>query len=131
ARPPASAMTRGTWPSSTADHGAPAVRIGILGSGLMGGKLGTIFARAGHEVVFRYARSRRKLQRLAREAGPGARAGPPAEAARDADALLLAVHWSRVDDVLRQAGDLAGKTVLTCSLPMNRDDTDLVVAHTS
>jgi predicted dinucleotide-binding enzyme len=27
------------------------MRIGILGSGLMGGKLGTIFARAGHEVV--------------------------------------------------------------------------------
>jgi predicted dinucleotide-binding enzyme len=28
------------------------MRIGILGSGLMGAKLGTIFARAGHEVVF-------------------------------------------------------------------------------
>jgi 3-hydroxyacyl-CoA dehydrogenase len=27
------------------------MRIGILGSGLMGGKLGTIFARAGHEVA--------------------------------------------------------------------------------
>ena len=25
------------------------MRIGILGSGLMGGKLGTIFAQAGHE----------------------------------------------------------------------------------
>jgi predicted dinucleotide-binding enzyme len=32
------------------------MRVGILGSGLMGGKLGTIFARAGHEVVFSYAR---------------------------------------------------------------------------
>jgi predicted dinucleotide-binding enzyme len=41
------------------------------------------------------------------------------------------VHWSRVDDVLHQAGNLAGKVVLTCSLPMNADDTDLVVAHTS
>ena len=28
------------------------MQIGILGSGLMGGKLGTLFARAGHEVVF-------------------------------------------------------------------------------
>jgi predicted dinucleotide-binding enzyme len=28
------------------------MRVGILGSGLMGGKLGTLFARAGHEVVF-------------------------------------------------------------------------------
>lgn len=107
------------------------MRIGILGSGLMGGKLGTIFTRAGHEVVFSYSRSERKLKRLAREAGAKATAGSPGEAARDADAVLLAVHWSRVDDVLRQAGDLTGKIVVSCSIPMNAADTQLVVAHTS
>ena len=107
------------------------MRIGILGSGLMGGKLGTIFARAGHDVVFSYSHSRSKLETLAREAGVSARAGTPREAANDANVLLLAVHWSRVDDVLRQAGDISGKVLVTCSLPMNRDDTRLVVAHTS
>ncbi len=107
------------------------MRVGILGSGLMGGKLGTIFARAGHEVIFSYARTTHKLEKLAREAKGQARAGTPAEAARDADALLLAVHWSRVADVLKQAGDVSGKTIVSCSLPMNADDTDLVVAHTS
>jgi hypothetical protein len=91
------------------------MRVGILGSGLMGGKLGTLFARAGHEVVFSYARTKGKLAKLAREAGGNARAGTPAEAAKDADAVLLAVHWSRVDDVLGQAGDLTGKVVvMTC-----------------
>jgi len=107
------------------------MKIGILGSGLMGGKLGTLLARAGHQVVFSYARSEAKLQRLARAAKGTARAGTPREAAHDADALLLAVHWSRVDDVLIQAGDLAGKVVVSCSLPMNDDDSALVVAHTS
>jgi predicted dinucleotide-binding enzyme len=107
------------------------MRIGILGSGLMGGKLGTIFARAGHEVVFSYSHSKAKLEKLARDAGGQARAGPPAEAAKDADALLLAVHWSRVDDVLKKAGDLSGKVIVTCSLPMNADDTGLVIANTS
>jgi predicted dinucleotide-binding enzyme len=107
------------------------VRIGILGSGLMGSKLGTLFARAGHDVVFSYARSEQKLKRLAREAQGKARAGTPSEAGRDADALLLAVHWSRVDDVLTQAGDLSGKVIVTCSLPMNANSTGLVVAHTS
>jgi predicted dinucleotide-binding enzyme len=107
------------------------MRIGILGSGLMGGKLGTLFARAGHEVVFSYARSRGKLETLAREAGNGARAGTPREAVQDADALLFAVHWNRMDDVLRQAGDLSGKVLVTCSLPMDDDDTGLIVAHTS
>jgi predicted dinucleotide-binding enzyme len=107
------------------------MRIGILGSGLMGGKLGTLFARAGHEVVFSYARSRRKLTKLARAAGSRAHAGTPREAADGADALLLAVHWSRMDDVLGLAGDLKGKVVVSCSLPMSDDDTGLVVAHTS
>jgi predicted dinucleotide-binding enzyme len=107
------------------------MRIGILSSGLMGGKLGTIFARAGHDVVFSYSRSQKKLERLARDAGGNARAGTPREAAQDADVLLLAVHWSRVDDVLRQAADLSGKVIVSCSLPMNEDDSDLVIAHTS
>jgi len=97
----------------------------------MGGKLGTIFARAGHEVVFSYARSEQKLKKLAREAKGKARAGTPREAAQEADALLLAVHWSRIDDVLNQAGDLSGKVIVSCSLPMNEDNTELVVAHTS
>jgi predicted dinucleotide-binding enzyme len=107
------------------------VRIGILGSGLMGGKLGTIFARAGHDVVFSYARREQKLKKLAQGAKGRARAGAPREAAQGANAVLLAVHWSRIDDVLNQAGDLSGKIVVTCSLPMNDDDTELVVAHAS
>src|SRR5438067_10844439 len=107
------------------------MRIGILGSGLMGAKLGTIWARAGHDVVFSYARSEQKLKKLAREAKGKTRAGTPAEAAEEADALLLAVHWSRVDDVLKQAGDVSGKVIVSCSLPMNADNTDLVIAHTS
>src|SRR5438132_6983739 len=107
------------------------MQVGILGSGLMGGKLGTIFARAGHEVVFSYARSEQKLKTLARDARRKARAGTPREAAEEADAVLLAVHWSRIEDVLNQAGDLSGKVIVTCSLPMNEDSTELVVAHTS
>jgi predicted dinucleotide-binding enzyme len=107
------------------------MRIGILGSGLMGGKLGTIFARAGHEVIFSYARGNDKLKRLARDAKGKARAGTPGEAAQEADALLLAVHWSRIDDVLKQAGDLSGKVILTCSLPMDAGNTKLIVANTS
>jgi predicted dinucleotide-binding enzyme len=49
----------------------------------------------------------------------------------DADAVLLAVHWDNVDDVLDQAGDLAGKVVVTCSLPMNAANSELVVGRTS
>ena len=107
------------------------MRVGILGSGLMSGKLGTIFARAGHEVVFSYARSQQKLNRLAAGAGGKAHAGTPREAAQDAEPILLAVHWSRTDDVLKQAGDLSGKVVITCSLPMDAGNTKLIIANSS
>src|SRR3989442_3048381 len=76
------------------------MRVGILGSGLMGAKLGTIWARAGHEVVFSYARSEQKLKKLARDAKGKAQAGTPREASEEADALLLAVHWARVHDLV-------------------------------
>ena len=82
-------------------------------------------------MVFSYSHSERKLKRLAREAGGDARAGTPREAALDTDVLLFAVHWSRVADVLKQAGDLSGKVIISCSLPMNASDTGLAVAHTS
>src|SRR5437870_6118455 len=107
------------------------MRVGILGSGLMGGKLGTIFARAGHEVVFSYARTSEKLKKLALDSQGNARAGTPGEAAKDADAVLMAVHWSRIDDVLKQAGGLSGKVVVTCSLPMDSGNTKLIIANTS
>jgi predicted dinucleotide-binding enzyme len=103
----------------------------MLQKGLMGGKLGTIFARAGHEVTFSYARSEQKLKTLARNAKGKANYGAPREAVQEADAVLLAVHWSRVDDVVNQAGNLAGKVIVTCSLSMNDDNTGLVIGHTS
>src|SRR6266480_3868355 len=131
-RPPRRSQSRArATPKHWRNGRVSEMRVGILGSGLMGAKLGTIWARAGHEVVFSYARSQQKLKRLAREAKGKARAGTPAEAAQNADALLLAVHWSRLDDVLKQAGDLSGKVIVTCSLPMSADDTRLVLAHTS
>ena len=62
------------------------MKIGILGSGLMGGKLGTLWAKSGHDITFSFARSEQKLSRLAEEAG--ARYGSVADAVKDADAVL-------------------------------------------
>ncbi len=95
----------------------------------MGAGLGLLWARCGHEVTFSYSRSAAKLERLARE-GDAAH-GPVAEAAAEADVVLLAVHWSRTGDVLEQAGDLAGKVVLNCCVPLDESDADLVVGTTT
>lgn len=107
------------------------MRIAILGAGRMGSKLGTILARAGHQVTFSYSRHQEKLGKLADSAGHGARAALPAAAVRNAEVVLLAVHWDQVDDALHQAGDLSGKTLMSCSLPMSHDDSHLVVGYTT
>lgn len=105
------------------------MKVAIVGSGLMGAKLGTLWARCGHEVTFAYSRSATKLDRLARDAG--AASASVSDAVRGADAVLLAVRWSRIGDALEQAGDLAGQIVLNCCVPLDETDTDLVVGTTT
>jgi predicted dinucleotide-binding enzyme len=105
------------------------MRIAVLGSGNMGAALGRRFAAAGHAVTFSYSRDPAKLERLARQSGPRARAAALADAARDADVLLLAVHWSRVSPVLRGAGSVRGKIVIDCTNPMTPADDALAVGH--
>ena len=105
------------------------MKIGILGSGLMGSKLGLLWARCGHDVTFSYSRSDAKLARLSQEAG--AAHGSVADAVQGADAVLLSVHWSNVADVLDRAGDMAGQIVLNCCVPLDDSNTDLVVGTTT
>ena len=90
------------------------MNIGILGSGNMGAALGKGWAAKGHRIIFSFSRDRTKLQRLAREAGDPARAGSVAEAVAASDVLMLAVPADQLDQVLGEAGLLAGKTIITC-----------------
>ena len=101
------------------------MKIGILGSGLMGSALGKIWSASGHNVTFSYSRQNKKLQRLASEAQ--GHSGTPAEAAQEASVVLLAVHWSNIEDILTQAGDLAGKVVINCCIPLDFDNQNLVL----
>lgn len=86
--------------------------IAIVGSGAIGGALGTLWARAGHAVVFA-SRHPDRLTDLAERAGPSARAGPVEEAVRAADVVLEAVPYHAALGLDPEA--LAGKTVLSAS----------------
>ena len=100
----------------------------------MGSALGTAWARAGHSVAFTYSRDRAKLDELARAAGNGAIAAEPNEAVPACDVVLVSVPWHRLDDAITAAGGadaFATRIVITCSLPMLPDDSDLAVAHDS
>jgi 8-hydroxy-5-deazaflavin:NADPH oxidoreductase len=90
------------------------MKIGILGSGNMGGGLGKLWAKAGHQVIFAYSRDESKLQQLATSAGANANAGTPLEAVSQSDVILLSVWMPDLAAAVRAAGSLDGKIVITC-----------------
>ncbi|NEA40863.1 NAD(P)-binding domain-containing protein [Streptomyces sp. SID11385] len=79
------------------------MRIGILGTGTLAAALGEGWSRAGHEVVIG-GRSRVKAEKLAERLGHGVLALAPREAVSGRDAVLLAVSWDGVEDMLGLAG---------------------------
>jgi predicted dinucleotide-binding enzyme len=86
------------------------MRVGIVGSGRIGGNGGTQLARAGHEVMFS-SRHPDMLEELASGA-PGAATGRPEDAVAFADVVILAVPWSAVDEAVGQLGSLEGKVIV-------------------
>src|SRR5688572_18519986 len=93
------------------------MRIGIIGSGAMGGATGLQWARAGHEILFS-SRNPQELTELVGAAGPRARAGYPQEAATFGDVVLIAVPYGALPQVGRDhAALMQGKIVIDCGNP--------------
>src|SRR5690349_20485870 len=72
---------------------AKGLRIGVIGSGNVGGTLGTLWVKAGHEVMFSSLDIEHD-RKLAASIGPGARAGTPREAAAFGEVLFFAVPYA-------------------------------------
>ena len=108
--------------ASSADAGP---KIGIVGSGRMGGTLGELWLKAGHEVMF----SSLDLEHdkaLAARLGGKARAGTSREAAAFGEVLLIAVPYAALPQVGRDLADLIkGKVVLDTSNPIPARDGDV------
>ncbi|MQA91267.1 MAG: NADP oxidoreductase, partial [Gemmatimonas sp.] len=91
--------------------------IGIIGSGAMGGGLGLAWARAGHEIFFS-SRNPDELGDLVEQAGSGARAGSPEEAAEFGDVVLIAVPYGALPQIGTDFSPLMeGKVVIDCGNP--------------
>ncbi|WP_205325534.1 NADPH-dependent F420 reductase [Glycomyces sp. YM15] len=84
--------------------------IGFIGSGMIGAAIAGLAVKAGYAVVLSNSRGPETLAGLVADLGPNARAATPAEAARDADLVVLAVPLTALDRLPVDA--LAGKTVI-------------------
>lgn len=86
------------------------MKIGIIGSGKIGGTLTRLFARANHEVAVANSRGPETLADLAAEAGEGARAATVEETAAFGDVVVVAVPLRALRDL--PAERLEGKIVV-------------------
>jgi 8-hydroxy-5-deazaflavin:NADPH oxidoreductase len=112
------------------------MNIAVIGSGNVGGTLGTRWAKAGHKVVFAVRKPEDpKIAALLKNAGPNARATTIAEAVRDAAVVALTTPWEGTQDAIASAGKLAGKVLIDATNPLLLGaeglKRGLVVGHTT
>jgi predicted dinucleotide-binding enzyme len=106
------------------------MKIGIVGSGNVGGALAKSSVRAGHSVTLS-AKDPSHAEAKAKEVGARA-AKTPADAVRDADIVILAVPNAAVDEVIASlARDLDGKVVIDVTNRMKRPNLGESVDGTS
>ena len=99
-----------------------AMRIGIIGSGRIGGAVGLQWADAGHEILFS-SRHPEELTELVERAGPSTRAGFPGEAAAFGEVVLIAVPYGALPQVGQDhAPSMQGKVVIDCGNPYPERD---------
>ena len=104
--------------AATAVGTALADTIAIIGTGEVANAIGPMFAAQGHEIVYGSRNpDRDDVRELVEKTGAGASATTPAEAAADADIVVVAVPWDAVETVVRGLGNLSGKIVIDPTNP--------------
>lgn len=93
------------------------MRIAILGGGHVGGALGTVWSRKGHEIYFGLRDPQAPdVHVLLAGCGDRAQAGTPADAVAFAEMIVIALPFGAVEPVLASL-DLDGKIVIDCTNP--------------
>jgi predicted dinucleotide-binding enzyme len=102
------------------------LKIGIIGTGRIGGALARHWVNAGHEV-FMSSRHPEELEPLAKELGPRAHVGLPREAAAFGSVVLVSVPYGAIPQLgVDLASELAGKVIIDTSNPVaGRDGPDV------
>ena len=104
------------------------LKIGIIGSGRVGGTLGAAWLAAGHQVMFS-SLDLEQDKALAAKLGAGASAGTPREAAAYGEVLLVSVPYSALPQLGKELGDLVkGKIIIDTSNPVASRDGEIVAS---
>lgn len=121
------ALLAGLNPARGQDS-ARRMKIGVIGSGRVGGTIGGLWVKSGYEVTFS-ARDISEVRELVAGLGPRAHAGTPREAAAFGEVMLISVPYAALPQIGRDyAAELKGKPVLDTCNPIQARDGDMAVA---
>ena len=109
-------------PAGVRAQGASPARIGIIGSGHIGGTIGGLWIKKGHQVAFS-SRHPDELKPMVAELGNLARAGTVEEAIAFGDVLFIAVPYGAVPQIGKDySAAMKGKVMLdACNAVSARD----------
>ncbi|HEU4780240.1 MAG TPA: NAD(P)-binding domain-containing protein [Steroidobacteraceae bacterium] len=106
---------------------AKPLKIGIIGTGDIGGALARHWGAAGHQLLIS-SRNPEKLRALASEIGPNVKVGTPREAAAFGEVVLVSVPYHATPQIGRDyAAELKGKVVLDTGNPYPSRDGEMAV----
>lgn len=121
-------LVLGTVPLRALAQAGDKMKIGIVGSGRVGGAVGGAWVKAGHEVMFS-SLNIEDDRKLAASLGPNAKAGTTREAVAFGNVVLLSVPYKAMPSIAKDLGDLLkGKIVIDTSNPIVARDGDVAVA---
>jgi NADPH-dependent F420 reductase len=107
------------------------MKIGMLGTGRVGGTLGRRFAKLGHEVIFGTRDPKGVALALIASAGGRTRVVSLRDAAAQSDVVVLATPWESARSVLESVGSLQGKILVDCTNPVKADLKGLSLGFTT
>lgn len=100
------------------------MKIGIIGSGNIGGNLGLHFTNAGHQVLFS-SRHPEELKELSAEAGKKAKVGSVEEAAEFGELLVLSVPFKAIPELSEKLSPLKDKIIIETTNPYPERDGEI------
>jgi hypothetical protein len=118
----ASCLTLGAWLPAARAQAGNQLRIGVVGSGRLGGTVGGLWVKAGHPVMFS-SRHPDELKDMVAKLGAAASAGSVAQAIAFGDVVLIAVPYAALAKIGEEnRAALQGKIVLdACNAVAARD----------
>jgi hypothetical protein len=97
------------------------MKIGIIGSGNIGGTAAKLFVNAGHEVAISNSRGPESLISLVNSIGPNIKAKTVEDAVKFGDVILLAIPWRKKQDLLSVSELFDGKIVIDAMNPYSEN----------